>query len=50
LETVSINGGWYPRWGPKGRDELYSVAPSADNTMSVSLILNCLASVDGPRP
>jgi len=103
-ETVSINGGRYPRWGPKGSDELYYVAPdgammavpiklsptltlgrpqklfdwqkvgtarsgqiydvapdgrflttrvvapSADNTTNVSLILNWLAGLDGPRP
>jgi eukaryotic-like serine/threonine-protein kinase len=32
-EILSINGGRYPRWGPKGIDELYYV--SADGAMMV---------------
>lgn len=26
-ETISVNGGRYPRWGPDGSDELYYVTP-----------------------
>ena len=26
-ETISVNGGRYPRWGPKGSDELYYLSP-----------------------
>jgi hypothetical protein len=26
-EIVSVNGGRFPRWGPKGSNELYYVAP-----------------------
>ena len=29
-EKLSINGGRFPRWGPRGMDELYYVSPSGE--------------------
>ena len=38
-EIVSVNGGRFPRWGPKGSNELYYVEPTG-GMMAVPITLS----------
>ena len=47
-EILSINGGRYPRWGPKGFDELYYL--SADGAiMAVPITLSPALAIGTPK-
>jgi eukaryotic-like serine/threonine-protein kinase len=45
-EKISINGGRYPRWGPKGSNELYYVSPDGD-MMAASITLSPTLTIGG---
>ncbi|MFI5169566.1 MAG: protein kinase [Vicinamibacterales bacterium] len=55
-EKISVNGGRYPEWGPKGSDELYYVNPeggmmAASVRLSPTLALGPVTKLfDGPKP
>jgi serine/threonine-protein kinase len=55
-EKISVNGGRYPEWGPKGSDELYYVSPeggmmAASVRLSPTLALGPVTKLfDGPKP